>query len=235
MKELWSWKSLASRPLVSDGTVVVVPHDDVHCFELKTGKVVWEKHGRNEWGAHLPGCAWQGKYVGFLGGQLTALELKTGKVVWRWPLPDDAVTGWYPYDGRGYVFLYGGTYIVLDLASGKQVFERWLGRYVPEPVKGKKSGLMVGTRGAGGETWRANIVVSETHAFLTCQSGQIVALERETGEVVQVVEIDGMPVYEPAIYQNRLLLTDMSPDCVPPLPSITPPNAPRLVSPVAAS
>jgi hypothetical protein len=43
-------------------------------------------------------------------------------------------------------------------------------------------------------------------------SGQIVVLGRETGEIEQVVEIDGMPVgrTEPVIYQNRLLLTDFN-------------------------
>jgi outer membrane protein assembly factor BamB len=215
MKELWSWKSLASRPLVSDGTVVVVPHDDVHCFELKTGKVVWERQGKGEFGphgAHLSGCAWQGLFVSCIGSYVVALDLKNGKTVWKWePKADGGLTGWCPYDGRGYYFFSCGRYMITNLATGELLFEKWLGRYVPAPVRGKKSGLMVGTRSAGGETWRATIVVSETHAFLTNQSGQIVALERETGEVVQVVEVDGMPLNEPVIYQSRLLLTDMSP------------------------
>ena len=104
--------------------------------------------------------------------------------------------------------------MIVDLKTGERLFERSIGPTVPVPVKGKRKGLTVSRRGVAAEAWRAaRIVVSETHAFVVNGgSGQIVVLGRESGEVEQVTEIDAMPIarYEPVIYENHLLLTDLN-------------------------
>jgi len=66
---------------------------------------------------------------------------------------------------------------------------------------------MVAARGTEPQSWRdVRVAVSETHVFLQNSSGQIVALGRETGEVEQVVEIDGMPMgrAEPVLRHERI-------------------------------
>lgn len=73
---------------------------------------------------------------------------------------------------------------------------------------------MVAAEGARGpaRTWHdVRLSVSETHAFLTNASGQIVVLKRDTSEIEQVVEIDGMPHpgMEPIVYEGRLLVMDI--------------------------
>jgi outer membrane protein assembly factor BamB len=205
----WEIPKLVAGPLVGDEERVISPGDDVTCFELRTGKVLWHRPGAEFGGdAYRPGCLWEGRFFCILGGQLTALDLETGRTLWRWKLPS-ALHWWEPYDGRAYCF-FDGIYRIVDLSKGEQVFERSLGPHVPEPVRTKKTGLTAGTRGAEPASWRdVRVAVSETHAFLTNASGQIVVLKRDTAEVEQVVEIDTMPVARtpPVIYRNRLLLT----------------------------
>jgi outer membrane protein assembly factor BamB len=212
---VWSKPDFTPRPLIGDGRVVIRAYKDTTCVDLKTGTSQWER-AKSDIGEcfHVP-CIWQDRFCGFYSqgneGALMALDVKTGKTVWRWVVPT-AVLGWFPYAGRAYCLLHRGRYVVLDLVSGQVVFEKDLGAHVPVPMKGKKSGLMIGVRGERSERWEnTQVIVSETHAFLANASGQIVALKRDTGEVEQVVEIDGMPASVPIIYENRLLITDMTP------------------------
>ncbi len=208
---LWKVPELASNPLVSDGHVVIRADDDVTCFDLRTGAVRWNRAG-TEFGGKCwqMGFIWRDWFLVRIGEPLllTALELSTGKTVWRTDFP---VFWCQPYGDRAYGLNTKGVYTILDLATGKVVFEKEIGRTVPAPVIGEKRGLMVGTAGLEPESWRSVICeVSETHAFLQNVSGQIVVLGRDTGEVEQIVEIDGMPASLPVIYENRLLLTDFN-------------------------
>jgi outer membrane protein assembly factor BamB len=209
LQTLWAVPKLAKWPLVGNEDVVIWADADVVCYDLMTGAVRWQRPKADFGGeGYRVGCIWQGQFIHVLGGALTALDLKTGATIWRWPLPD-AMHWWHPYDGRGYCFL-DGVYVIVDLATGKTLFERSYGPTVPAPVMKKKHGLRVEVRGQAANRWRSvRVVVSETNAFLQNESGQIVVLERDTGDVVQVVEIDGMPTgAEPVIYENHLLLTD---------------------------
>ena len=76
------------------------------------------------------------------------------------------------------------------------------------------TGPLTGTTApTAGHPWRdARVAVSDTHAFVQRPSGQIAVLARDSGEVQQVLEIDGMPtgLTEPVIYHNHLLLTDFA-------------------------
>jgi outer membrane protein assembly factor BamB len=148
MAPLWSRprSPLGHGPL-SDGDVLILKDQDVAAVDLMTGAVRWERSASDLGGTdHRGGCIWGETFVAILGAAFTALDLKTGKTIWRWPV-FDAVHDWYPYDGRGYVFFYPGIYFVFDLATGRELFRHDLGRYVPEPVRGKKRGLMSFTRG----------------------------------------------------------------------------------------
>jgi len=211
LRELWRVDDLAMNPLVGDERHVIQADTDVTCYDLRSGKVLWQR-SRVELGGEVYryGCIWRGRYYVIFGGQLTCLDLKDGNTVWRWPLPS-FIHGWHPYDGRAYFLLDDG-YVIVDLEAGREVFRRAIGPRVPEPPRLKKRGLTAGTRGEDVTTWRgALVVVSETHAFLTNnRSGQIVVLERETGELVQVAEFEGMSTIEPVIYDNHLLIADFN-------------------------
>jgi outer membrane protein assembly factor BamB len=205
---LWKVPELASNPLVSDGTVLIRADDDVTCFDLRTGVVRWSRAGA-EFGGKCwqMGFIWRDWFLVRIGEPLllTALELSTGKTVWRTDFP---VQWCEPYGDRAYGVESTGIYRAIDLATGSVSFEIKLGD-VPEP-RGPKAGLMV-SRPSGSSAWRgATVAVSDSHAFVSKPSGQIVALGRETGEVQQIVEIDGMPASLPVIYENRLLLTDFN-------------------------
>lgn len=214
---LWKVPELASNPLVSDGSVVIRADDDITCYDLRTGAVRWSRRGPEFGGEQFGGKAWG---IGFIWRDLfvvsvgwpillRALEVATGRTVWEAEFDSKS----WPYGDRTYGFDSGrGVYSILDLSTGKVVFEKFIGKTVPAPVRGEKSGLIASVRGQEPESWRATVAVSETHAFLTNASGQIVVLARDTGEVEQVVEIDGMPAGfgGPVIYENRLLLTDFN-------------------------
>lgn len=202
--------------LASDGMRCVTRDaDGTAGIDVNTGVVYWQRPASDVGQGFYVPCIWQDRFYGFysqgVDGALMALDLETGKIVWRWVVPG-AVLGWYPYAGRAYCFFTAGRYRILDLASGEIICEKDLGLHVPVPVKGKKSGLMVSVRGQRLERWESTqVIVSETHAFLSNASGQIVVLKRDSGDVEQVVEIDGMPVGGPIIYENHLLIADFSP------------------------
>lgn len=209
LDQRWHVPKLAG-PLVSDGRVVVWYDRDVVAFDLESGRELWRRVEKDVGLGDLPGCAWNGCFIVLKGDHLTALDLETGRTVWREGLP---VTWWHPYcDGRAYAFTLDGVYLIVDLRTGRRLFEKALGPRVPEPARLKKQGLTYGARGQTLETWRSvRLVVSETHAFVQNYSGQIVVLKRDTGEVEQVLEIDAMPTgAEPVIYDGRLLLTDFN-------------------------
>lgn len=212
LQQVWAVPNVASHPIVGDEGHLITADEDVRCRDPRTGRPLWERRGADlGGGANRFGCIWRERFFGVMGAHLTSFDLKDGSIEWRWPIGTKGMHWWHPYDGRGYFFL-NGIYVIVDLVSGKEVFRRELGSRVPEPVRLEKQGLTAGTRGAGPEHWRdVRLVVSETHAFVQNASGQIVVLERDTGEVVQVVEIDGMPTgAEPVIYENHLLLTDFN-------------------------
>jgi hypothetical protein len=215
---LWKVPQSTAKALVSDGSGVILAEDDVTCYDLRTGALRWRRPG-SDFGnrpgldpalgkAYQMGFIWRDCFFVRIGEPLllTALEVKTGKTVWRTSFP---VQWCEPYDGRAYGIEAKGMYRILDLAKGHTVFENAVAD-VP-PVSGPKRGLMVG-KASDAWPWRGSTVaVSETHAFVAKPSGQIVVLGRETGEVEQVVEIDGMPAsHEPIIYDNHLLLTDFN-------------------------
>jgi hypothetical protein len=218
LRVLWAVPKFAGT-LVSDGNVVIWPDRDVVAFDLLTGKERWRRREVELGGRSSSlGCAWNGVFVVVIGGHLTAFDIGSGGIVWRWKVPY-FVHWWHPYkNGRAYLLFDGpepqrcGVYGIIDLRTGELLLERELGPAVPEPVCLRKKGFTAGTKGVPAEHWRdVRVVVSETHAFLQNASGQIVALKRDTGEVEEVVEIDGMPTgAEPVIYENRLLLTDFS-------------------------
>jgi outer membrane protein assembly factor BamB len=185
--------------------------EGVACHELRSGRVLWERPESELGGSSELGCIWEGRFIHCMGAQLTALDLGTGQTLWRWKLPG-GLHWWHPYDGRGYVFIHPGRYIIVDLATGEQLFEKSLGPHVPVPLTKRKDGLRVvsGTRLA--PSWQyVRLSVSETHAFVVNASGQILVLVRDTGELEQVLELDGMPMMmEPIIYRNHLLISDFN-------------------------
>jgi outer membrane protein assembly factor BamB len=211
---LWTKPWLVTQPPATDGSAAVFADQAVWCVELRNGKVRWEhteeKLGK---GAMHMGCIWGGMYVVRVGRprRLTAFDLQSGTTVWR---ADAGGFFWFqPYGDHAYCFDLDGEYVVLTLEKGEEVFRKPIGKTVPEAIRTPKKGLMVGTSGAEPESWRdVRVAVSETHVFLQNASGQIVVLGRETGEVEQVVEIDGMPMgrTEPIIYRNHLLLADFN-------------------------
>lgn len=208
LQHLWQVKGLVLNPPVSDGRVVIVAEDDVTAFDLRTGALRWQRPGSDFGGkCWQMGFIWRDLFFVKVGEPLllTALEVKTGTTVWRTDFP---VQWCEPYGERAYGIEANGGYKVLDLETGKLVFERKVAD-VPTAT-GPKKGLMV-EREPGLWPWRGTtLALSETHAFLVRQAGQVVALGRDTGEVEQVVEIEGMPAGLPIIYENRLLLSDFN-------------------------
>lgn len=213
-KPLWSKPWLMTHPPASDGSVAIWARDNVSCVDVRSGALRWERREEElgKGATHL-GFIWKGLYVVRVGRPrcLTAFDLATGRTVWR---SDEGAFFWcQPYGDHVHCFDVHGVYLVLDLVNGKEVFRKSVGRTVPEPIRTPKKGLMVGTRGAEPESWRdVRVAVSETHVFLQNASGQIVVLGRETGEVEQVVELEGMPIArtEPMIYRNCLFVADFN-------------------------
>ncbi len=211
LEQLWSIEAWTKFPTLSDGSFLIRAHeDDVVCFDLRSGAVRWQR-GKAELGGgpYQMGFIWRDLFVVKIGEPLllTAFEVKTGKTVWRTDFP---VQWCEPYGERAYGIEAKGAYRILDIATGKVVFEQAV-QDVPPPA-GEKRGLVV-QRDPDLWPWRdARLAVSESHAYVQRPSGQIVVLERETGVVEQVVEIGGMPVGRaaPIIYENRLLLTDFN-------------------------
>ena len=179
---------------------------DVTCVDLETGAPRWSHTGKDLGGRpSRPGCIWDGKFIVVANG-LRAFDLVTGKQVWHWPLPR-ALYWWHPYAGRAYLFIGGATYVIVDLATGQEVFRRTLGPTVPLDPTGR---LRASKRERQPPSWHSTkIVVSETHAFLDNDTGHVVALKRDTGEVEQVLETGSMNLgLEPAIYDNHLFRID---------------------------
>jgi len=102
-KELWHAKVTNGRqmpyssapratPCIYKGKVITVgAFGDVHCYDLKTGKSVWEKNYRKdfdagnkppEWGYAVAPLIFDDKLI-LMPGDLVALDPNTGQTVWR--------------------------------------------------------------------------------------------------------------------------------------------------------
>jgi len=102
-KELWNAKVANGRsmdyssapratPCIYKGKVVTIGAlGDVHCYDLKTGKVVWEKSYRKDfgagneppkWGYSVAPLIFDDKLI-LMPGDLVALDPNTGQTIWR--------------------------------------------------------------------------------------------------------------------------------------------------------
>jgi outer membrane protein assembly factor BamB len=212
---LWSNSTAPQYPLVGDDAVVIQADDDaIVCHELRTGAVRWNRTAAElDGGAYALGCIWNGMFIVRCGADakgLTAFDLAQGKVVWKargYPF-----MWWHPYEGRSYGLTIDGVYVIIDLANGEVVYEKLVSPRVPVPVVLEKTagrGFQMDL-GSPPRWHNTKIAVSETHSILVNTSGQIVVLARDTGDVEQIVEIDGEPLgrAEPVIYEGHLLVTD---------------------------
>jgi outer membrane protein assembly factor BamB len=80
-----------TAPVVVDGLVYTLSRDgQVHCLEMKTGKLMWQRDLRADLKAVTPECGFSGSpivadgrvYVN-VGQRGTALDAKTGETVWQ--------------------------------------------------------------------------------------------------------------------------------------------------------
>ncbi len=83
-----------TSPVVADGNVFVFGVTGLmHCVELQTGKVLWKRDLRGDYGMRSnffgPGCTplvWEGKVIQPVGGEgeqcVVALDARTGKQTW---------------------------------------------------------------------------------------------------------------------------------------------------------
>ena len=208
LENLWRVERLILNAPVSDGQVAIIGEDSVCCYDLHGGAVRWQHPGSDFGGkCWQMGFIWRDLFVVKIGEPLllTAFDVKTGKTVWRTDFP---VQWCEPYGERAYGIEAKGAYKILDLATGKIVFEKVVEK-VPPPESPRK-GLVL-ERDPDAWPWRDTLAaVTETHTFLVKRTGQIIALKRDSGELEQVVEIEGMPASLPIIYENRLLLTDFN-------------------------
>jgi outer membrane protein assembly factor BamB len=81
-----------ATPCIYQGKVITLgAFGDLHCYDLKTGKPVWEKDYHKdfgaparppEWGYSVPPVLVDGKLI-LMPGDLVALDPNTGKLIWR--------------------------------------------------------------------------------------------------------------------------------------------------------
>ncbi len=160
-KELWNARIANGRqmayssapratPCIYKGKVVTIgAFGDVHCYDLKTGKSVWEKNYRKdfgapakppEWGYAVAPLIFDDKLI-LMPGDLVALDPNTGRTIWRartagpnyssfTPAAVGAVREVVGYDANSV----GGW----DIASGKRIWSMPVDNsktyIVPSPV-----------------------------------------------------------------------------------------------------
>ncbi|MCA9069333.1 MAG: PQQ-binding-like beta-propeller repeat protein, partial [Planctomycetaceae bacterium] len=85
-----------ANPVIHEGLVYLLGAlGDLHCVELATGKVIWRKHFRKDFGAERPHWGWSSPPLvveekliinpGAKDASLVALDRKTGKTLWQTP------------------------------------------------------------------------------------------------------------------------------------------------------
>jgi outer membrane protein assembly factor BamB len=211
---LWSSPAGLLCPLVGDDELVVEADGGIVCREVRSGRVRWSRTASEVGGgAHGLGCIWNEAFIVRGVGDakaLTALDLSRGGRVWE--APGYPLMWWHPYDGHAYGFTIDGRYVVIDLLNGQVALEKLVSPRVPVAAVGDKpAGRRFQAELGSPPRWQnATLAVSETHAFIMNESGQLVILGRESGAIEQIVEIDGKPMAqaEPVIYMGHLLLTD---------------------------
>lgn len=138
-----------ATPLIHQGKVVCVgAFGDVHCLELKTGKAIWKKHYKDDFGATKP-PVWghctspvlaDGKVV-LHPGDIVALDPSTGKVVWKAEAAGPNYSNFLVATFGGVAQLIGYDARSLgawDVKTGKRLWEMEVdnskGYIVPQPV-----------------------------------------------------------------------------------------------------
>jgi outer membrane protein assembly factor BamB len=205
-RTVWSIQGDRRLAPVSDGNVVVIADEGIVAYNIRTGAPLWRRQEGDLGGEpRQASCIWRDQLIVRVGG-IRSLEVTAGRELWRTPLYQFSC--WQVYGDRAYGFTMDGLYLVLDLAAeGQLLLKKDLSQMTIEPPR-PTAALQV-VRSESEPPWlRATMAVSETHVFLQSAAGQVISFERDTGELHQVLQIGGMPLIEPIIYQNRLLTAD---------------------------
>lgn len=121
-----------AMPTVADGRVYTVGKEgQLHCFDAKTGNVVWKRHA-NEWGASPPDWGFAGPAtiegdlaIYNIGDGGCALKKDTGEVVWK---TAGSGAGYAPPvpvpspKGKSYLIFRAAGLLAVDPATGA---EQW--------------------------------------------------------------------------------------------------------------
>jgi outer membrane protein assembly factor BamB len=130
---------------------------------------------------------------------LVGLSIESGNRLWTWTstLRNAVVAGaGYLYGGRYYQTGATGSYHIIDVVSGKTIFETLIDRNLPSRQ-----------RTAWG--WFP-VLVSETHLFVGSKDGHILVFERDTGDYAwSILPKRGSAISRFACVNERLYCGDL--------------------------
>jgi len=142
-------------------------------------------------------------------GVFAATDLRTGQA--RWSLPVVGVTAPYPAGDVVYVVSKTGEVICASRESG-QIY--WI-RNLNEGFKGKKKGGFFGIGGqrATRPIWSGPLLAGE-RLLLVGQTGELVALNAKTGEVVKRMELKGASTLSPIAMGDTVYVVTQEADLI---------------------
>lgn len=124
-----------STPTVDGDHVYTISRQgDVHCFDAKSGRVVWSVNVAQLAQVRIPAWGFSGSPLVFedllvlnVGDAGTALEKTTGELVWKSADKDSGYSSMVPFAGDKIVFGSARSYVCVDALTGHEVWrQRWL-------------------------------------------------------------------------------------------------------------
>jgi len=124
------WADVISSPAVVGNRVYVGSWDDnLYCFDVFTGRVVW-KYATGGWIESSPAVADGRVYVGSWDNRLYCLNASNGDLIWNYTTGDKVVSSPAVSEGRVYVGSKDSFVYCLNASTGKLIWNYTTGLFV---------------------------------------------------------------------------------------------------------
>ncbi len=225
--------SIASRPVIFDGTVYV-GSDDYYFYAVNadTGKLVWKCKGSKGFSNGSAAILDSVLFIGNYDGRLYAIDKNTGKIKWRFKTGDKISASATLFADKVYFGSFDNYVYCIDADSGKEIWRFKTGDIIMSSPVAYDNILYIGSHDgnlyalnldSGKEIWRfktGGVIINTTDKgfpkvddtlYFNSYDGFIYAVKAKTGKEIWRCKLSHGSTEAPFIHEGVLYATTNDP------------------------